>query len=202
MVISHKHRYVFVQVMKTASTAIARELCLHYDGEPIFDKHTTIADFYREADPSWKDYSTFAGVRHPLDVAVSRYLLRKQGRQNGFPANLDQHRFISRNNASFSAYLKEYTVRRAAEGFDIGMVPMDWKSKRFQSIDYIYRYENLASEFPAILRKLGITPVRSLPMFNVTEGKQKDLSVYLDDEAREIAESVFGEYMKRWGYTA
>jgi len=202
VVISHKYRYVFVQVMKTASTAIARELCLHYDGEHIFDKHTPIADFYRDADPSWHGYTTFAGVRHPLDVAVSRYLLRKLGRQNEVPANLDQHRFISTNNASFSGYLKEYVVRRAAEGFDIGMVPMDWKSDSFQSIDYIYKYENLEREFPAILRQLGIIPVRSLPEFNATEGKQRDLTVYLDNEAREIAESMFGEYMKRWGYTA
>ena len=59
--------------MKTASSAVAAELCENYAGEMILKKHSTIAEFRRQATEDEKSYFTFAGVRNPLDVAVSRY---------------------------------------------------------------------------------------------------------------------------------
>ena len=74
MVISHLHRYVYVEVPRTGSSAISRELRENYDGEQILRKHATYRDFLREATEDEQSYFTFSGVRNPLDVAVTRYV--------------------------------------------------------------------------------------------------------------------------------
>ena len=42
MVISHKHRYVFVEIPHTGSHAISKELCEFYDGQIIHRKHANV----------------------------------------------------------------------------------------------------------------------------------------------------------------
>ena len=49
MVISHRHRYLFVELPRTGSTAIHRELIELYDGTAILQKHATYEDFLRGA---------------------------------------------------------------------------------------------------------------------------------------------------------
>ena len=49
MIISHAHRYVFVEVPRTGSRAVATELREHYDGHEILRTHATYSDFLRQA---------------------------------------------------------------------------------------------------------------------------------------------------------
>lgn len=94
--------------MKTASTAIAAELCLHYDGRMILHKHATPGEYLAQADSDEKDYFSFAGVRNPMDVAVSRYVLRRTGNRNTDQAHPEQTRFIRESNGDFGAYFHRY----------------------------------------------------------------------------------------------
>ena len=73
MIVSHEHRYVFIEVPHTASVAISTELRENYDGQRFLRKHATYRDFLRQATPEQRGYFAFAAVRNPLDVAVSRY---------------------------------------------------------------------------------------------------------------------------------
>jgi len=199
MVVSHKYRYVFVQTMKTASTAIAAELCENYAGEMVLDKHASIDKFRAQASEDEKTYFSFAGVRNPLDVAVSRFELRKQ-RRNVHPTHRVQTRFIRQSGGDFNKYFDEFILGQPADQKrDIGMVPMNWRSKSFQSIDHIYHYENLQPEFSSALEKLGIEQKRELPQDNKTEGKTDFLSYY-DSDTLQAAYRIFFDYMYRWGY--
>ena len=42
MIISHKHKYVFVELPQTASSAIAKELKANYDGHEILFKQSPL----------------------------------------------------------------------------------------------------------------------------------------------------------------
>lgn len=198
MVISHKYRYVFVQTMKTATSAIARELRDNYNGEMILEKHSTIADFLAQASEDEKTYFTFAGVRNPLDVLVSRFELRKNGR-NSNADHREQQDFILQSGGDFNEFFLEYMVRREHPRYGFAIVPGDWMTESFQSIDYIYHYEELATAFPEILQRISIAPLRDLPMFNQTKGKRPFLDYY-NAETLQLANQLFANYMQRWGY--
>ena len=197
MVISHQYKYVFMQTMKTASTAIAKELCEKYAGEMILHKHASYGEFLAQAKPQEKQYFSFAGVRNPLDVAVSRYELRKSARgPSRDQVNRMQNRYIDDTGASFSQFFTEFMVNR---GVDFATVPLNWRSSSFQSIDYIYKYENLQQEFSAILSLAGIHQLRPLPLVNKTSGKAHFLEYY-DETTLQFAYTLFEDYLRRWGY--
>jgi len=185
--------------MKTGSTAIAAELCELYDGEHILHKHATVDQFRKQASADEQSYFTFAGVRNPMDVAVSRYVLRKAGKSNaGNRANVAQTKFIREHDADFNQYFQEFVGHRKWTG--IGIAPKDWKTVQFRSIDFIYRYEDLPEVFSYILETLGVTAQRTLPQINVTKGKDKYLDYY-DQNSIQIARKHFAPYMDYWGYT-
>jgi hypothetical protein len=198
MVISHKYRYVFVQTMKTASTAIAAELCEHYAGEHILAKHSTISEFREQASDVERGYFSFAGVRNPLDVLVSRFVLRRDGR-NTDDNHREQHRFIREHGGDFNAYVHEYLVRPQRPRVELGIVPRDWNSEAFASIDFIYHYENLQEDFSTILSRLNIPQIRDLPSVNRTVAKTNYLDYY-DDRSLQVASKLFANYLRRFGY--
>lgn len=196
MIISHKYRYIFIQTMKTASTAIARELCENYSGEHILAKHSTISEFREQASEVECSYFSFAGVRNPLDVLVSRFVLRRDGR-NTDDDHREQHRFIQEHGGDFNAYVSEYLVRR--QRLELGMVPNDWNSESFASIDYIYHYETLQDGFAKILTQLDIPQIRELPFVNRTASKENYLAYY-NESSLQMASRLFANYMRRFGY--
>lgn len=70
VIISDRHRYLFVELPRTGSTAVHRELKARYDGTPILTKHATYRDFLKVATENQKRYFVFSSVRNPLDDAV------------------------------------------------------------------------------------------------------------------------------------
>ncbi len=92
MVISHRYRYLYVELDRTASTVIARELCENYDGKRILWKRARYRDFLKTATLEEKNYFTFSGVRNPLDILVSLYCRHKNEHKgkllkDTYPAN-------------------------------------------------------------------------------------------------------------------
>ncbi len=192
MIISHKHKYLFIQLEKTASTAIAKELRRNYEGIPILWKHARYEDFLKIATPEEKKYFVFAGIRNPLDIVVSRYHLRKLGRGiEKNKNNLKQYNFIKENNADFSAFFKKFFGNR---------IYNDWKTKKFNSLDYIYHYENLQEDFSKIFKNLGIKQKRVIPLVGKTPEKEDNFESYYSKDIQPRAKIVFKRYIKKWGY--
>ena len=204
MIISHRHRYLFVEVPRTGSTAVSAELQEHYDGQPILRKHATLRDYLREAGGHASNYFVFSTVRNPLDVAVTRYVhLRENPRghftdpaeiavRNSIASRLERRvfRWLHRNDASFEEFLLRWYV-----------VPYDtWTSLDHKRMDHVMRYESLADDFETLLGRVGIAPVRPLPARNVTPGKDPDFLRYYTPRAAQRARWVFGPYMEEWGY--
>jgi Sulfotransferase family len=205
MIISHTHRYVFVEFPRTGSTAVRRELIEQYDGMPILHKHSTYDELRRQATDDEQTYFVFSAIRNPLDGAVSRYfkiktdhghrfsdVTRQKGRR---PLNslLDRrmYRFLASTDADFSTFFLHFYH-----------LPVDtWASLDHDKFDFVMRFERLTDDFDTALRNIGIEPVRPLPLYNPTTQRRRSFEDYYTEPARRRARRVFGPYMRRWGYS-
>ncbi len=84
MIISHVHQYCFFSVPRTASTAVSRYLIANLEGFQRGKKHSSYQQFLESATPEERQYFAFAGVRHPMDSAVSEYLKKKHDHNGKF----------------------------------------------------------------------------------------------------------------------
>ena len=204
MIISHRHRYVFVEMPRTGSRAVADELEQFYDGHEILRKHATYSDFLRQATEDERTYFSFSSVRNPLDVAVTRYAhLRAnkddrftQPRQislrNSLASKLERriYRWIVDHDADFEQFLLRWYL-----------VPYDtWTTLDHRRLGMVMRTERLADDFEEALKRIGIEPVRRLPVVNATPGREGDFVGYYTPKAIKRAGWVFGPYMREWGY--
>ena len=202
MVISHKHRYLFVEIPLTASWAIHSELCTHYDGSPILHKHATYPEFRRHASVDELKYFVFGTVRHPMDEVVSRYFKLLTDHKGVFsdpdrvqsleadPYDRKKYDFVHSSDGDFEGFFLRYHRRPFGTLVDVD-------SDRY---DVVMRYENLQHDFGATLQRLGIRQVRPVPVLNATQAKRGDWTSYYTDAIRPRAQRVFAPFMSKWGY--
>jgi hypothetical protein len=211
MIISHEHRYLFVELPRTGSTAIRRELRELYAGTPILHKHATYSDFLRVATPAERSYFVFSAIRHPMDSAVSRYfklLTDHKGKMSSEGRKVERDsggRESGRLNRTIDRRMFEYLRRSEAEFSDYFMryywLPYDtWSSLSHEDFDVVMRFEDLGSEFERALTSIGIGVQRPLPQVNTTSRRARDFASYYEPRTRARARRVFGPYMERWGY--
>jgi hypothetical protein len=203
MVISDRHRYVFIEVPQTASSALAAELLENYAGRRIFRKHTDYMKFHRSASPEERNYSVLATVRNPLDIVVSKYIKARDDHRDSYGATQVEnaplwHRFrpearefafISRHGSNFDLYLRRFY--RHVYNNRACLLPEGAQ---------VLRYERLNEDFTVWLKSIGLDLVRPLPYRHVTEGRGRDYSEWYPPDLRKHALGVFGPYMQRWGY--
>ena len=205
MIISHRYKYVFLELPRTGSTTIGRELYKIYDGNRILFKHSTYRDFLKIASPEEKNYFVFSCIRNPLDDAVSRYFKLKINHRERYtdPAKVARRRknvveriedrlynYIQKNDADFPTFFKKFYT-----------IPYnDWSALEHDRFDFIIRFENLEDDFATALELIGIEQQRPLPTLNKTGQRRDDYLSYYTPPTIKRARRVFGPYMKQWGY--
>jgi hypothetical protein len=204
MIVSDAHRYVFIEMPRTGSRAVATELLEHYDGREVLWKHATYRDFLRHASDDQASYFAFSSVRNPLDVAVTRYAHLRANKDNRFT---DQRQISMRHSLSgrIERRIHQWVVSHDADFEEFlrrwYLVPYDtWTTMDHRRLDFVMRTESLADDFDRALRRIGIDPVRRLPSVNETPGKSGDFADWYTPKARRRAAWVFGPYMREWGY--
>ena len=204
MVISHTHKYLFVELPRTGSTAISRELCQHYHGERIMRKHSTYFDFLRVASEEEKEYFVFSCIRNPLDDVVSRYVKIATDHRNRFtdPETLKKrtnlaervenrlYNYVHGNDADFEDFFLKFYI----------LPYNNWASISRHHYDFVIRFESLPEDFEKVLRLLDIEPVRQLPPRNVTSAREDSFVSYYSPRTIPRARRVFGPFMKLWDY--
>jgi hypothetical protein len=195
MIISHKYRYLFVELPHTASTAMCEELC---------DKYAHYYEFLNAASAEEKAFFVFSGIRNPLDETVSVYFKLKGDHKGAYTnpkywrsnggyvsrKDLRRFRFIQRNDADFPTFFRTFY-----------RIPYDnWSRLAHHRFDFVIRFENIQDDFAKVLRLLGIAQVRPLPVVNRTTGKRDDFLAYYTPEIVHQARWVFGPFLDRWGY--
>lgn len=212
MIISHKYRYLFIELPHTGTRAINKELIQLYNGERILSHHSNLYDFLRIATKDETRYFVFSGLRNPLDLTVSQYFKyrsiaadqnvaskyksgnRRKARRFHeivFDSRLRRHLTYLRDpDISFSDYFRDFYKW-----------PYDnWASVCHDQCDFIIRFESLQEDYSRVLEKLGIEQVRPLPRKGRTAGRRGHYSSFYREEVRHQAVNVFGPCMERWGY--
>mgnify|MGYP001812695269 CR=1 FL=1 len=176
---------------------------LNYDGERILRNHATYGDFLSQARDEEKDYFVFSSVRNPMDKILSLYFKYKLDhrqyddpkiyrRGNAMIAKLmmSQYNYVKTKDATFTQFFRRFYY-----------LPYDdWSSLDHERMDYIIHFERLAEGFNEVLQRIGITPVRALPVVNKTAKRSSDFWSYYEPEIRGRAQWVFAPYFRRWGY--
>lgn len=204
MVISDTHRYVFVELPRTGSTAITRELREHYDGRNILHKHATYEEFLKHATEEQRTYYAFAGIRNPLDDAVSLYFKLLSDHKRAY-SNLQTAHWLTRVAYAFRARQFRF-ARGEKSGFSRFFLrfyrwPYDnWSSLSHAKLDCVLRFEHLAPDFERAVSGFGAKIVRPLPLVNKTADRQMHFSQYYNDAAIARAKRVFAVYMQKWEY--
>ena len=212
MVISDKHRFVFVNLPQTASTALSRELVDQYDAREFCFKHALYrTDYLKAANAEQKKYRVISGLRNPIEITVSTYFKVRsdhEGRYSDTKANKIQHGFLrkhvmlwwnSRSNKEFNEkglsfadwFMRNHRIPYAS-----------WSILDHHRFDKVIRYEHLQEDFADALQRLGVAQTRPLPVGNKTAKEAKPYAAHFDTEAsRRRAKFVFGPYMQQFGYT-
>lgn len=206
MIVSHRHRFVFLEVPQTGTTAIAQELLESYGAEEVLHKHAHLREFLRVASPAERRYRVALSIRHPLDRLYSYYrklLADHRGEftspdrwveNGGWVTFQDRERraFLLERGDDFGAYL---------ERFHVGTPPVisqyNWGKRRH---DFRIRFERLNEDFQAFLRHMGIEPLRDLPPVNVTRGRTREFFSVYPEALRPEMVRVFGPLTREWGY--
>lgn len=204
MIISHKHRFVFVEVPHTASHSIAEQLIKHYGGQPILRKHSNITQFLGQASPEERRYFKFATVRNPLDTATTDYAKLAGNHRGQFtnPAmliengghvtkdHLREFNFIRDHNADFPTFFKKFRNKLYNNWFLIG-------DRHYQQI---IRFERLQEDFSSVLENIGIEQVEPIPHVNRTVAKRKHYTEFYTPDTYAQAARCYGPFMKKWRY--
>lgn len=205
MIISDRNKYVFVQLPRTGSTTIGRELCKLYDGRQILYKHSTYYEFLKVASEEQKNYFVFSCIRNPLDDAVSRFFKLKTNYRERYtdPEKLKRRNknFVERIETKLYHYIEENDVDFEAFFLKVYRIPYnDWSSLDHDNFDFVIRFENLQEDFARVLELMEIEQVRPLPVRNKTPERKQNYLTHYTPATIERAKRVFGPYMKQWGY--
>lgn len=212
MIISHKHKYVFLCLPRTGTTAIREELCEHYAGEEILYKHAPYHVFIKQASEEEKKYRVIASVRNPMNRIVSLYFkyktkhdgidkkqIKDYGDKNFIQVSLiklansilnRRSNYVLKHNPSFAQFFQKI----------YSMPYSDWHSLYFDRYDFLIRFENLQEDFEKAIRYLGLEPVRPLPVVNKTDKKLDSFENLYTEEVQKRAQKVFYQSMIKYGY--
>ena len=207
MIISHQHKYVFIEFPQTGCSAIATELMANYSGERVLYKHAQYQDFKKKFKQTGREYFAFSTIRNPLDLVVSKYFKYKHNHK-GYVDKKVVHGKARRlvmpgvekgrrddilaNDLSFEEFFLKYYKWPYSS----------WSIMDHKNLNFVLRFEQLSQDFEKVIAAIGIPLVRPLPLFNATEGKAKDFyQYYQSPEVRSRAVSVFKPYMDEWGYS-
>jgi len=229
MILSHEHRFIYVKTYKTGSTSIEAALSSvcgpkdviteasgglrgvrqkpaqnyrldHPDvpKRPLWRRlllrperyyHPTIG-YYEHMPASrirryvgedvWRSYFKFSFERNPWDRQVSWYHYKTKSRAD-------------RTRPSFDAFNSDR--RRAwVENWDLYTIDGNI------AIDFVGRYETLATDFDAVLSRLGLSGQVALPKVNVSDRRAGSYRVYYTDASRELIASWYAPEVREFGY--
>ena len=201
MVISEKHKYVFIEVPRTGTSAISEELCSVYDGQRILRKHSSYWNFLAKMRFEANKYTVLSCIRNPMDSIVSLWFKLRNKQKNPFKKSASLGMAIGD-----SYFKKQYKFSQVVENnfsdyfLKFYQWPYNDMSISHNAIDFIIRFENLQEDFDKWLSIMKIEKVRDVPHFNPTVERSKSFWHYYEKRTWQRAFHVFGPYFNNWGY--
>ena len=183
MIISHKHKFVTIDVPKTGTSSInsvLRRVVGKNDFTPTMSRkmgvrHSTYEQCIKKI-PSCKKYFVFAFVRNPWDRLVSFWFYKKYRALRKITEDVPLRDFL----LNFRTPHEQYTY-----------------IKGFGNDSFIGRFENLQQDFDIVCDRIGI-PRQKLPHRNKTD--HKHYTKYYDDETRQMVAEKYSKDIDHFGY--
>jgi hypothetical protein len=198
MIISHKHRFIYIKSNKTAGTSteiLLEKICGKDDiVTPItkgdapshkprnykgFDNHSTLEYIKNNINTdAFNSYFKFVNIRNPYDREVSGYYWK-----------------TNPNEISFKDYLIKSVYRNYSKYYRIDGEP---------HIDGVVRYENLREDLNTLSKRFnwGLDDLE-LPQAKTTSrknAKHKHYTEYYDDETRQIVAEKYAKDIEYFEY--
>jgi len=176
MIISHKHKYIFIGLPFSGSSAISKELIEHYDGELLMAKHTNINHLLKSKNINIQDYFVFAVYRDPIDIlntAYSKFVNNSKGVFTNKKFFLENGGHVSiRKRRLFKKIQEEHLTFYQFISTSLKNIPYDNVfSLNEPYLNYVINFENLSENFKYALSHIEIKPKRDLPVYNKTSKK-------------------------------
>ena len=205
MIISHKHKFIFFAVPKTATHTIRAALRQHtgpddWEQQVLFGEqylpipqlarlrhgHITAQEIRPHLEPGvWDSYFKFAFVRNPFDRFVSCCF------------------FLNREDPNFEdtaiAFMKERLPRPRFQR-RVLVRPQDQQLCTADgdiALDYVGRYENLQESYDFISERIGL-PKSELGKTNSSEHSR--YTKYYDDDLRQKVTDFYKEDLRLFSY--
>ncbi len=216
MLISYRHRFLFVHIAKTGGTSIRRALRPYRWGWPYTPalalcslmsqmtqpRHALGIKFPRHAKAIaahemlprefYESLFKFTVVRNPWDLQVSSYhhLCR-------------EHPDVVRGLPHFASFLRHKLD--AERGYDFLLDISKERQWRYlcdidgnSIVDYVGRYERLGEDYQHICERIGINPP-PLP-HERRSSERSDYREYYDDALAELVAEHYADDIRRFGY--
>jgi len=182
MLISHKHKFISIDVPKTGTTSInsalhdvlgANDFTLKMSRD-IKMRHATYEQCM-EKFPGFENYFVFAFVRNPWDRIISYWFWAKYNAKDlRIDKNLSLKDFLQKTPQNQYSYIKGFTNN-----------------------SFVGRFENLQQDFDEACDKIGISRQE---LRHVNKTNHKHYTEYYDDEMREIVAKKYARDIEYFGY--
>ena len=210
MIISHNNRFVFVHIQKTAGKSVRRFL---FNRFPDAEYYKGTHDFARVALEDlgkawWSKSFSFAFVRNPWDRLVSWYsmvhkrshrLSAEEKKTGGEYNKLWQ--YVHENSSSFEQFVLNCTSaiddHDGVKSFWFNQLDYITDENGKVLVDFIGRYENLATDFCEVARRLG---VEDPALTHENPSKHAHYSEYYTLELAEIVRARYERDITFFGY--
>ena len=184
MIISHKHKFIYLANGKTGTTSAQSHFGKYNECE--HPKHATldVLNF------NYSDYFIFCFVRNPWDRILSGYMQARK------PHNLKN---------PYRKYIYELSRNHSLDNFLKIVDNRFWKdydqSRYYLNngnlINFVGRFENLSSDLRRVCDKLNIE-YKKFPHKN--KSQHKHYTEYYDDETRQMVAEKYSKDIEYFGY--
>ena len=206
MLISHKHKFVFIEIEKTGSTSIRNMLENYFKKDvtiftypsrkfPLLHRHNTIKEAV-ESIPECKNYFKFSFVRNPWDREVSRFFWNIQKR-DVLIKEINNLKIQSKSKIKN----KQKQVEFFQKNFHIRNIQKEQSTYLCVgeeiAVDFVGKLEMIKQDFSYICEKI------SMPLPEILHDNKSDRDHYrgyYDIRCRDIAETYYARDIKNFYY--
>jgi len=212
MIISHKHKFIFMKTRKTAGTSIQLALSEYCGDDDIITpdvdaKHLgkNVDKFFTDhphplirdvkdylGDNIWDSYYKFAFVRNPWDLVVSRY-----------------HWNMRRQNCSvegFRKFLDTYCSSDACFGpahYFVNDLQQNYTTLNGElSLDFVGRFENIKEDFKQLCKNIELPELELVKSKNSYKPDYYNkYTQYYDNDSIHLVEKYFSKDIEMFEYS-
>lgn len=161
MLVSHKQKFIFIHIQKTAGTSIVEYLKKFADCQSVLGTHDfAMAGRQYFGDEVWNSYFKFAFVRNPWDRLVSWYSMISSPLNDKEAEKIKLWKYVRRNSSNFEEFV--YNCTGEIDDID-GKKSFLYNQLDYLSdgsgrliVDFVGKYETLQSDFQFICEKIKV----------------------------------------------